>query len=78
MHDISEGDEASVEGGKASAVVFMMTALMKPLSKSKAHQCVLKSLASSSIFTGIAAKESTAESGLLLSFLADASWLKTR
>jgi hypothetical protein len=84
MRDIGEGDEASVEGDKASvkgdeasAVVFVMTALMKPLSKSKAHRCVLKSLASSSIFTGIAAKESTAASELL-SFLAEASWLKTR
>ena len=47
MSDIGEGDEASVEGDEASAVVFTMTALMKPLSKSKAHQCVLKSLASS-------------------------------
>ncbi len=78
MSDISEGDEASVEGNEASAVVFVMMALMKPLSKSKAHQCVLKSLASSSIFTGIAAKESAAELGLLLSFIAYASWLNTR
>jgi hypothetical protein len=47
MRDIGEGDEASVEGDEASVkgdeasvVVFVMTALMKPLSKSKAPMCL--------------------------------------
>jgi hypothetical protein len=37
MSDIGGGIKASVEGDEASAVVFTIMALMKPLSKSKAR-----------------------------------------